>query len=79
MPRPYSGHVSTSSYHSYTIILIGKWTVFYGNYVLAVELSTLAMIIQAALLSCTGMLTVMASSLYNRKLKLNACSVPQSE
>ena len=33
----------------------------------------LATILQVAFLSCTGMLSVMTSSLHNTKLKLNAC------
>ena len=33
------------------------------------------MILQATFLSCTGMLTIMTSSLHTMKSKLNACSV----
>ena len=39
----------------------------------------LATILQVIFISCTGMLTVMTSSLHTIKLKLNACSIPLSE
>ena len=44
-----------------------------------IELSALAIILQVAFLSCTGMLTVMTSSLHKIKLKLNTCFVPRNE
>ena len=79
----YRGSAFTSSHPSnrcYATILIGKWTFFLlGLMYQLVKLVVLATILQVASLSCTGMLTVMSSSLHNIKLKLNACSVPRSE
>ena len=43
-----------------------------------IKLSALATILQVAFFSCTGMLTVMTSSLHNTKL-VNACSLSRSK
>ena len=69
--------LSQCSNHCYTTIKMDgfQWDLHTKH----IELPKLAMVLQVAFLSCTGMLTVTRGSLYNINLKLNACFVPQSE
>ena len=70
------GHALMFSHHSnrcYAAIMIGNID---DNK--RIKLPVLATILQVPFLSCTGMLSVMTSSLYTIALKLNACSIPRS-